>query len=111
MSFKKFPEFPESLDADEPTGKPYTFRIQVASGDSVTSAMVLEVDSTSTQAPATSLVAISAQSLGPIAVPLYGVTSHVTGKGKPGIAFLRCRYATALGAGDDVTYQLQITQR
>ncbi len=111
MSFKKFPEFPESLDADEPTGKPYTFRIQVASGDSVTSATVQEVESTSTQPPAVSLVTISAQSLGPIAVPLYGVTFHATGKGNAGVAFIRCRYATALGAGDDVTYQLLITQR
>jgi hypothetical protein len=107
----QFKSFPESLDADEPVGKTYTFRIQVATGDSVSSAAITEVDSTSTQAPAVSLVTISAPSLGVIAGLLYGATFRAQGKGAPGNAFVRCRYTTALGMGDDITYELPITQR
>lgn len=107
----KFKAFAESLDADEPVGKPYTFRIGVATGDSVVSAALLEVESTSTSAPASSLVSISQQSLGLIATGIYGVTFRAQGKGTPGTTFIRCRFQTALGAGDDITYSLLIEQR
>jgi hypothetical protein len=106
-----YSKFSESLDADEPTGKPYTFRIQVAAGDSVTSATALEVESTSTQAAALSLVTISQQSLGLISGTLYGLTFRAQGKGVPGPTYVRCRFSTQLGAGDDITYRLDVTQR
>lgn len=108
MSFNKFAE---SLDADEPVGKIYTFRIQAASGDSVASATILEVDSGSLGAAPVSLVTISQQSLGLISGGIYGASFRAQGKGAAGTTYIRCRYATALGVGDDVTYAMNVTQR
>jgi hypothetical protein len=108
---KPFPIFAETLDADEPIGKTYTWKIEVVAGDSVTAAVVQEVDSNSAGAPTLSLVTLSEQSLGMISTLLYGATVRVQGKSLAGTAYLRCRYATALGNGDDATWVLPITQR
>ena len=107
-----FGKFSESLDADELIGKTYTFRISATlAGDSVTSIAIIEVDSASLGPAPVPLITISAVSLGVISGTTYGGTFRAQGKGAVGRTYVRCRYLTALGNGDDVTYQLTVEQR
>lgn len=105
-----FPRFAESLDADEPTGKPYTFPLQLATGDTLSSATIEIVDATSTALAPSPATTITSVAFAVISGTLYGVSFRAQG-GVAGFVYVRCRYLTSLGVGDDVTYRLLVEQR
>lgn len=109
---ESFNRFPEPLDPDEPIGKTYTFPFSLAAGDSLTGAVVEAVDSTSSRIITTTVV-ISQVAFGLIGGNLWGVTFHAQGGGSASIGrlYLRCRFQTSLGNGDDRTCFLLIQQR
>lgn len=106
-----FQRFPETLDPDAPLGKDFTFPFSLTiAGDALTSAVIDIVDSTSTNVIVGSLTTISEVTFGLISGALWGVTFRAQG-GAAGRLYLRCRYETALGNGDDRTCWLLIEQR
>lgn len=106
----KFSRLAESLDCDEPIGKNYMIPIQLAVGDTLISATLTLVDPTSTAIDATAGTVISSVASALIGSNKWGVSFRAQG-GMAGLRYLRCRYVTALGNGDDATFILSVEQR
>lgn len=107
-----FARFPESLDADEPTGKIYVFPIQLPDGASLSSAAVEPVDSSSAVVDPSPIVTVTEVMFGQESGQLWGVSFRVQGTGLSGHAYLRCRYVVSDGPqGDDITGVLLVRQR
>lgn len=82
--FEKFAQTHDPEDRED-----WTFPFRLSAGESIASATIEIVDSTSTDVDADTDLEIEAQAFGQISGTLWGVTAWISG-GSPGDYFLRC---------------------
>lgn len=91
-----FDTFVQKHDPD--SREDWTFPFKLNEGESLTSAVVAVVDSTSTTVDVATDLVIESTAFGVISGTLWGVTIWVSG-GTPGNYYLRCRVETSSAPG------------
>jgi len=87
-----FEQFAERHDPN--MRKDWTFRFKTNAGESLSSAVVDVVDSTSTDVDAATDLVIESTAFGQISPTVWGVTIWVSGGGASSVYYLRCRVET-----------------
>lgn len=109
-----FDYWEEPLDADAPVGKKYSFCFEFKPGDGLATVSIEVVNASSTAVLATGSVLLTdADEWGVEAGSTTDWVANVTIRGNSapvGWHFVRCRYTTLAGNGDDKTYAVRVTQ-
>lgn len=89
MAFQQF------RDKHDPNARDdWTFRFRLSPGESILTALVQVVDSSSLAVDADTDLVIEAQAFGQISGTLWGVTAWISGGGASSAYYLRCRGET-----------------